>query len=41
MANADILNFLQELQRIFLECGVCAEVYNEDGIAYTMTGILF
>jgi hypothetical protein len=30
MANADILNFLQELQRIFLECGVCAEVYNED-----------
>ena len=30
MANADILNFLQELQRSFLECGVCAEVYNED-----------
>lgn len=30
MANADILYFLQELQRNFLECGVCAEVYNED-----------
>jgi hypothetical protein len=30
MANTDILNFLQELQRSFLECGVCAEVCNED-----------
>lgn len=30
MTNTDISYFFQELERSFLECGICAEVYNED-----------